>query len=128
MKRLIETELKTNTGVKVKYVGRFLGFIHEEDYKKVLGNSAITSRIESKPTKDLIKSCNKVNEKNWGLNGLRFIFAIRKRDEKAVLNKVLLISEKLNYISELRPEIKEVVFIAVSGNQIIVKESEAKAE
>jgi len=128
MRRLVETELKTDTGTKVKYVGRFLGFIHDEDYKKILGNPAITSRIESKPTKDLIKSCNKANESNWGLNGVRFVLVLRKRDEKAVLNKVLLVSEKLNYVSELRPEIKEVIFAATSGNQIIMRESEAKSE
>lgn len=128
MKKYVETEIKLDNGVKAKYVGRFLGFIHEEEYKKALGNPAITSRIECKPTKDLIKCCNKANEKNWGLGGIRFVMVVRKRDDKAVLNKVLVVSEKLNFITELRPDLKEVVFIASGGNQISMKESEAKSE
>jgi hypothetical protein len=128
MKQYVETEIKLDNGVKKKYTGRFLGFVTEEEYRLLIGNAEVTSRIETKTTKSLLKCCDTMNEKNWGLNGIRFVMVIRKSNSINILQKVLLVSDKLNYISEIKPDEKEVTFVTMRGDYVAMKEREGKAE
>jgi len=128
MKCHVETELKLDNGTQKKYVGRFLGFVTDAEYKQLIGNAEITSRIETKPTKDFMKCCTKANENNWGLNGVRFVLVVRKIDGVNVLKKLLVVSDKLNYEAETKPDKKEVMFVTTKGEYISVREKEANTE
>lgn len=127
MKTVVETELNLYTGTRKSYIGRFLGFLREEEWAKTLGNPEITSRIETRPSQSLIACCKKVNENNWGLKGIRFVLSIKESGGKPAIIKFLLISDKLNYISEMKPDTREVVFVTMKGEHIFMKEKEVTA-
>jgi hypothetical protein len=119
-KKTITTTINVH-GREVMYTGRFLGFLKAEEYLKAIGNAQITSRIESKESKNLIRGCAKLA---LLLNGARFVLALSKRGEKAV-SKKLLISEPLDFVCQIKPESREVSFATMKGGTIVLKEHEA---
>jgi hypothetical protein len=105
--------------VPVAYTGRFLGFLRPNEYAKTIGNPAITSRMETKNTKSLFNVCHRMGN----LCSARFVLALKERDGKTV-NKKLLISEPMDFISEIKYSERSVTMHAVSGNEITLSESE----
>jgi hypothetical protein len=119
MKKSTNVETTIND---IVYIGRFLGFLKDDEYQKMVGNPIIASRIESKEGRSLLRTCSKLEDEGF-LHGVRFVIALRKRANKSAY-KNLLISERLSYISEVRPEEKQVEFCAASGNGITLIERE----
>lgn len=117
-KRVVKTTINIQ-GVPVTYVGRFLGFLRPNEYAKTIGNSAITSRLETKNTKSLFNVCHRMGN----LCSARFVLALKERNGKT-LNKKLLISEPMDFISEIKYTDHSVTMHAVSGNEITLSESE----
>ena len=117
-KRIVKTILHIKE-VPIAYTGRFLGFLRPNEYAKTIGNSAITSRMETKTTKSLFNVCHRMGN----LCSARFVLALKERDGKTV-NKKLLISEPMDFISEIKYAERSVTMHAVSGNEITLSESE----
>jgi hypothetical protein len=117
-KRVVKTTIYIKE-VPVTYIGRFLGFLRPNEYAKTIGNPAITSRMETRNTKNLFNVCHRMGN----LNNARFVLALKEGNGKT-LNKKLLISEPMDFISEIKYVTKSVTMHAVSGNEITLSESE----
>jgi hypothetical protein len=103
-----------------KYVGRFLGFIKDDEFNAICQSKAAAGKIESKETKSLMDVCSKYDE----LTGYRIVMVIKKIDNRMITNKKLFVSERLSFISSVEPGRKRAVFISENENNFTVREIE----
>jgi len=104
-----------------KYVGRFLGFIKDDEFNAICQSKKAASKIESKETRPLIEVCKMYDT----LTGYRLVMVIKKINDTSVfVDKKLFISERLNYISLVDTEKKRAVFISESEINLVVQEIE----
>ena len=103
-----------------KYIGRFLGFIKDDEFNAICQSKKAAGKIESKETKPLIEICQSCDD----LLGYRIIMVIKETDGKPVPAKKLFISEKLSFISSVSPTEKKAVFISEDGNNLVMREIE----
>jgi hypothetical protein len=104
-----------------KYIGRFLGFIKDDEFNAICQSKKAASKIESKETKPLIEVC-KMHDT---LKGYRLILVIKKIDGTSVnMDKKLFVSERLNYISLVSTQEKRAVFVSENDNNFVVQEIE----
>lgn len=103
-----------------KYVGRFLGFIKDDEFNAICQSKKAAQKVESKETKPLIEVC-----KNYDtLVGYRIVMVIKKTDGTSIIAKKLFISEKLNYISQVNSKEKRATFVSESDNNLVMQEIE----
>ena len=103
-----------------KHVGRFLGFIKDDEFNAICQSKIAAGKIESKETKSLTEVCQKHDD----LIGYRIVIVIKETNGEPVLGKKLFISEKLDYISLVNIKDKMVVFISEDENNLVMKEIE----
>ncbi len=103
-----------------KYIGRFLGFVKDDEFNAICQSKKAASKIESKETKSLIEVCDKHDT----LAGYRIVMVIKKRNNNTVPTKELFISEKLNYISLVDAKAKRVVILSEDENNLVMQEIE----
>lgn len=103
-----------------KYVGRFLGFLKDDEFNAICQSKTAVGKIESKETKPLVEVCQKYDS----LVGHRLIMAIRKVDGENIIGKKLFISERLNFISMVEPDKKRAVFVSENETNLVVQEIE----
>ena len=104
-----------------KYVGRFLGFIKDDEFNAICQSKKAASKIESKETKPLIDVCRKYDN----LIGHRIVMVIKKIGDADIgIAKKLFISERLDFISAVEPYRKRAVFVSEEGNNLIAQEVE----
>ncbi|TET61131.1 MAG: hypothetical protein E3J47_05855 [Candidatus Stahlbacteria bacterium] len=104
-----------------KYIGRFLGFIKDDEFNAICQSRKAASKIESKETKPLIEVCKKYDT----LEGYRLVIVIKKIDGDSInMDKKLFVSERLNYISSVNTKEKSAVFVSENDNNFVVQEIE----
>lgn len=103
-----------------KYIGRFLGFVKDDEFNAICQSKKAANKIESKETKPLIDVCKKYDN----LTGYRFIIVIKKTNGVSTLAKKLFISERLSYISLVNGKEKRAVFVTENDNNLVVQEIE----
>jgi len=115
--RQVELHYPTD-GTKPKYIGRFIGFIKDDEFNAICQSKNAASRIESKETKPLIGICTKHDT----LKGYRIVMVIKKSNNISIPSKKLFISEKLDYISLINKKEKKVIFESEDGDNIVIRE------
>ena len=103
-----------------KYVGRFLGFLKDDEFNAICQSKTAAGKIESKETKPLIEVCQKHDE----LIGHRLVMVVRKIDGKNIVGKKLFVSERLSFISMVEPNKKRAVFVSENETNLVVEEIE----
>jgi len=101
--QLIELSV-TEDGQERKYVGRFLGFIKDDEFNALIQKpSDVSPRLESKNTQDLMKVAAKFDN----MAGFRLIMAVKKVDNEAVVKKLLYVTRGLAMIDSVTQRIEE---------------------
>jgi hypothetical protein len=92
----------TEDGKEKKYVGRFLGFIKDDEFNALVQNvEDVAARLESKATQPLLKVAAKFDE----INGYRLIMAVKRVNNETVIKKMLYVSEGLTLIDSVVPAV-----------------------
>jgi len=105
-KKIVTVVIYESDGNKdKKYEGRLLGLINDDEFNALARNSVVRGRCITKRTMPLsvITECKKFDGID-GLNGLRLVVAVKKKDGVDCYKKILLVSEKLEYISYVRED------------------------
>jgi hypothetical protein len=91
--------LDTTIGNKdVKYVGRFLGFIKDDEFNALIDKPGeVAQRLESKASLPLVEIARTRDK----LNGHRLVMTIKKIDDEACFTKRLFVSGRLDLIDEV---------------------------
>ena len=96
-KPLIELST-TIAGKERKYVGRFLGFIKDDEFNALVQNSdKVSARLESKATQSIMEVAAKFSE----MIGHRLVMTVKKMDDINVKKKMLFITEGLEIIDSV---------------------------
>lgn len=103
-----------------EYIGRFLGFIKDDEFNAICQSKTAAGKIESKETKPLIEICQKHDD----LTGHRLVMVIKKVNNTDILSKQLFISERLSFISSVDPFSKKAVFVSENENNLVMQEIE----
>jgi len=109
----------------IKYTGRFLGFIKDDEFNALVQNAEkVSSRIESKATQPIMEIISKYSD----MTGYRLTMAVKKIDDKHVDKKTLYISESLDMVDSVVPKSNEeplgkITFTTNSKDTIIVQET-----
>jgi hypothetical protein len=112
---------KPNTRETDRYVGRFLGFVKDDEFNAIIQNiSQVAGRIETSETKEFMPIAMKTLE----LLGCRLVMSLRKKNEKTVLAKTLFISGKLDFVHEVLPSEGRIRVTTESGDELVVVEKE----
>lgn len=99
MSKLVELTT-TVDGKERKYVGRFLGFIKDDEFNGLVQNTDdVANRLESKATQPLTEVAAKFDD----IAGHRFVMTVKKIDNETCLKKVLFITERLSMIDSVAP-------------------------
>lgn len=101
---------------RIHYKGRLLGLISKEEYAGIIDKPVLRNRIVTVETAQL-KNIGKMSN----ILGYRLIMVIKKRNDEAVVNKALLVTEPLEHISSVESD-REVTFVGSNGSYIIVTE------
>ena len=130
--QLIEL-VTTEDGQEKKYVGRFLGFIKDDEFNALVQKTGdVSPRLESKGTQPLMEVVTKFDN----MAGYRLIMAIKKIDGVATVKKLLYITKNLVMIDSVTPRIEEdkgkkieassgkVTFQVGNDENLVVKETE----
>ena len=119
-KNLICLTTKDKDGDSVKYEGRFLGFIKDDEFNALCQNTAdVANKLESKATQDLLEVAGKFDN----MAGFRLVMTVRKVGKASVIKKTLFITEGLDMITEVKPRCGDVpgqVKVQAGGNKDIV--------
>ena len=123
-KLFVEAEVRQEKSRDInRYKGRFIGFLKDDEFNSLVQNSiGLGGRIETKETKELMKLAATLPN----LLGCRLVMTIRQKNGKEVYGKRLLVSGKLDYVSEVSPADKRVKFVTAAGGDFIVTEGEEK--
>lgn len=101
--QLIELSV-TEDGQERKYVGRFLGFIKDDEFNALIQKpSDVSPRLESKNTQDLMKVAAKFDN----MAGFRLIMAVKKVDNEAAVKKLLYVTRGLAMIDSVTQRVEE---------------------
>jgi hypothetical protein len=123
----------TEDGKGRKYIGRFLGFIKDDEFNALVQNTdQVATRLESKATLSIMEIAAMFDN----MAGHRLIMTVRKIDDKSVAKKTLYVTEGLTMINSVSPRTKEdkekktkaspgkVTFQAGENENIVVQETE----
>jgi hypothetical protein len=110
--------LDTTIGNKdVKYVGRFLGFIKDDEFNALVDKPGkVAQRLESKASLPLVE----IAKTKAKLNGCRLVMTIKKIDDEACFAKRLFVSGRLDFIKEVAG--KKVKISADDDNTLLLEE------
>lgn len=98
--QLIELQTEVD-GQEMKFTGRFLGFIKDDEFNALVKNvDKVANRIESKATQPIVEVASKFDE----IVGHRLVMTVRKVDDKNVQGKQLFITEGLTVIDSVVPK------------------------
>jgi len=90
----------TENGKEKKYIGRFLGFIKDDEFNALVQNAeSVATRLESKATQPIMEIAKKFDD----LAGHRLIMTVKRVNDTTCLKKVLYISEGLTLIDSVSP-------------------------
>ena len=120
---LIKLELYTQ-GEDVKYKGRLLGLITNEEFNALIDSKEVQNKIYTKGTLPLTDIMGLTD-----VEDMRLVMTVRKRGEKEVPAKTLFVSDKitmLTYESNGKAEDgkEEVIINTASDECLFVKEVE----
>ena len=121
-KLLVEAEVRQEKSRDInRYKGRFIGFLKDDEFNSLIQNSiGLGGRIETKETKELMKLAATLPN----LLGCRLVMTVKQKNGKEMYGKKLLVSGKLEYISEVSPLDKRVKFVTEAGGDFTVIERE----
>jgi hypothetical protein len=121
-KKRVTVNLYAHTeGIDKEYNGRLLGFITGEEFNVLLKNKSLQSKfltVEAVSVDEIAKNYET-------LNGLRIVVAVKRVDDKDVL-KQLFVSEPLDTVSYYYPERKEIGFMTVDNNLLMMTQEEVE--
>jgi len=101
--QLIEL-VTTESGKERKYLGRFLGFIKDDEFNALIQKTTdVSPRLESKNTQPLIEVAAKFDN----MAGYRLIMVVKKIDGESTLKKLLYVSQGLTMIDSVTPRTEE---------------------
>lgn len=112
-KRFVTVE--TDGGIT--YYGRMLGLIDDAEFHKIITDRKMQNRTYSVETKHLEDVVDEYIE----LGGLRLVVALKKIDDKDIIEKWLFISEKLDMISYISTD-KKVGIQGMKDEYLIITE------
>ena len=120
-------------GKERKYIGRFLGFIKDDEFNALVQNTEqVSPRLESKATQSIMDVAAKFDN----MAGHRLVMTVKKVDGTSVLKKMLYITEGLTMIDSVSPRVEKdeekkveaeggkVTFQAGENENIVVRETE----
>lgn len=115
---------------ELKYTGRFLGFIKDDEFNALVQNSSeVATKLESKATQPIMEIVSKFDN----IIGHRLVMTVKKLDDQNVVKKTLLITEGLQIINSVVPRkekdnedpvMGEVNFTSNKDETISVREAE----
>ena len=120
-------------GQEKKYIGRFLGFIKDDEFNALIQKTGdVSPRLESKGTQPLMEVVAKFDN----MVGYRLIMAIKKIDGSQTVKKLLYVTKSLAMIDSVSPRVEEdkekkveaspgkVTFQVGGDENLVVKETE----
>lgn len=115
----------TKDGKERKYVGRFLGFIKDDEFNALVQHTdQVSVRLESKATLSIMDAAAKFDN----MAGHRLIMTVRKINDENVEKKTLYITEGLTMIDSVFPgnliDPGKVTFQVGENENIVVQETE----
>jgi len=116
-KKLINLTTTTDDDTDIKYTGRFLGFLKDDEFNALTQNKKVAHKIESRETKNFTDVCS-VNDE---LEGKRLVMAIKKIDGKGIVGKKLFVTEKLDYITQVIGD--EISVMTEDGTHMEIEET-----
>lgn len=106
-----------------KYIGRFLGFVKDDEFNAICDSKACAAKIESKETIPLLDVClGHAGHKD--LAGLRIVLATKEIDGKITKAKSLFVSEKLKNIGYFETRSRRVTFTTEDNGKIVMQEKQ----
>jgi hypothetical protein len=115
-KKLIALTITTEDDTDIEYIGRFLGFLKDDEFNALTQNKKVAHKIESRGTKDFLDVC----DANDNLNGKRLVMAVKKIGGKGIVGKKLFVTEKLDYITQTTGN--EVLIMTEDGTPLEIEE------
>ena len=90
----------TIAGKERRYVGRFLGFIKDDEFNALVQNTdEVSTKLESKATQPIMEVVAKFDE----IVGHRLVMTVKKIDNENTKKKMLFITESLDIIDSVVP-------------------------
>lgn len=102
------------------YVGRFLGFIKDDEFNALVSNvDEVPSKLESKATQSLVELARSMDN----LPASRLVMTVKTVNDKTVIGKQLFVSPRCDYVSSIS---KSEVVIELEGNknELIIEEGD----
>ena len=106
--------------------GRLLGLIKEEDLFPLLNSKTFQRKIFSKGTLPISEVAKAIDNKDENVD-IRLVAVVKEILDKAVSQKTLFISDKLDFISELTSP-TEMAINGRNDSYIFIEETEEKEE
>lgn len=108
-----------------KYEGRLLGLINDSEFDALIRHKTVQTRCVTKGTVPIasIIGCKEFDGKD-GLQGLRMVMSVKKREGVSCFTKVLLVTEKLSFISFVREDGSSVALTGEKDSWINIDEKE----
>lgn len=101
----------------ITYEGRLLGALDERDFASIIKNPSRAKRLATvgtKSIKDIIDLCEKIEHK-----GLRIAMAASKKNGKILADPAIIISEPIDYLSEVVRGHNEMSFISENNKACV---------
>ena len=108
-------------GFSTRYKGRCLGLLDSKQFTIITTHADIKRRFYSSSTVpiDNIIAYEKDNSEN--LEGKRLAIAVKERNHKDVVGKIVLVTEPIDYASTID---RKCMSVCTKGSYIIVEEKE----
>jgi hypothetical protein len=111
-------------GKDCKYVGRFLGFIKDDEFNALIDKPGdVGVKLESKATQPIMDIISNFDN----MAGYRLIMTVKKINDTTTLKKLLYITEGLDLVVEVAAKTsadKKVTFQSKNSGNIVVRETD----
>jgi hypothetical protein len=116
----VQTQIEVWTGGEdgIKYQGRLLGLITDEEFNAIMNSASLQKRVITKETVPL----REITENYKDLSGHRIVLAIKSKNDVVVMGKKLFISERLHLMSYVRDAKGECGITGETDSYLFIKE------
>ena len=118
--RKVQTQIEVCAGKNnnVKYKGRLLGLITDEEFNAIIKSAGLQKKVATKETVLL----SEITDNHKDLSGYRLVLAIKSKDDITVIGKKLFVSERLHLVSYVRPNKNECGITGEVNSYMFIKE------
>jgi len=120
MSKKVQTQIDLWTGGddNIKYKGRLLGLVTDEEFNAIINSARLQKKVATKETISL----KEITDNHKDLAGHRLVLAIKYKDDITSVGKKLFISERLYLVSYVRASKGECGITGETNSYLFIKE------